>query len=76
MQEIGRINMSVDGTDVYYLLRTESPVAVPTLKAELNNEYRYDSSYPGSAFCAGVSVMAKPYYDCEYIVIVHNRYDC
>lgn len=76
MDEIGSINMGIDGTDVYYLLRTANPVAIPTLKMQLNREYAYESSYPGSAFCAGVSVMPKPYYDCDYVVIVHNRYDC
>lgn len=73
IEEIGRINM---GTDVYMLLRTEEPVALPVLKAQLNDKYRYESRNPGAIFCSGVSVMAKPYYDCEYVVIIHNRYDC
>jgi len=76
IEEIGRINMSIDGTDVYMLLRTEEPVALPVLKAQLNDKYRYESRNPGAIFCSGVSVMAKPYYDCEYVVIIHNRYDC
>ena len=76
LQEIGRIPMSIDGTDVYMLLRTQEPVALPTLKNFFNDQYRTESRYPGDIFCAGVSVMAKPYFNDEYVIIIHNRYDC
>lgn len=76
LQEIGRIPMGIDGTDIYMLLRTQEPVGVQELRDFFNSQYCTDSHYPGSAYCAGCTVMPKPYYNDEFVVIIHNRYDC
>lgn len=75
-EEIGRIHFGVDGYDVYMLLTTQEPVALPTLRNFLNGQYKTEPRHPGDEFCYGCQVVAKPYNDCQYVVILNNSYDC
>jgi hypothetical protein len=72
---IGTINMGIDGTDEYALLRVEGDVTIQELKNFLKDRYRCDSSYPGAWFCRGVTAMPKPYFNDEFVVIIHDRMD-
>ena len=74
-EKIGVINMGIDGKDEYVLLRVEGYVTLQELKNFLNERYRCDSSYPGAWFCNGVTVMPKPYFEDEFVVIIHDRMD-
>lgn len=74
-EKIGVINMGIDGKDEYVLLQIEGRATLQELKEYLNDRYRCDSSYPGGWFCSGVSVMPKPYYSREFVVIIHDRMD-
>ena len=74
-EKIGVINMGIDGKDEYVLMRISGKATLQEFKDYLNDRYRCDSSYPGAWFCSGVSVMPKPYFNDEFVVIIHDRMD-
>ena len=73
--DIGNINNGIDGTEIYLLVTCDEASTKQQVNDFVMERYYKESTGPGYKFCNNCTVIPKPYYDSEFIVIVHIRYD-
>jgi hypothetical protein len=77
IQKIGRVELGVDGTDEYLLVKS---ITADSFDYEELQEYMLGLYYtecrgPGSYFCNSVRIHKDGIFDDQCIVVVQHRYD-
>ena len=76
VQRIGKIDCGIDGSDQYLLVTSEDDsVTAEEVEHEFLTMYFRDTNHAGGYFCHAVTVQKKERPACEFIVIIHHRYD-
>jgi hypothetical protein len=75
-QQIGKIEMGIDGCDEYVLITNdEGDLSPEDAEAWLLPKVYRDCHRAGGYFCRHVTTTPVPYRDDQVIAIVHHRYD-
>ena len=75
-QQIGKIEMGIDGCDEYVLITNDEDDLSPEVaEAWLLPQVYRDCYQAGGYFCHHVSTTLVPFRDNQVIAIVHHRYD-
>ena len=74
-EQIGKIEMGIDGCDEYVRLRANESTTVDQAHEWLLNRVYRDTNQAGGYFCHQVTIMPRPYFNDEFVGIIHHRYD-
>lgn len=76
IREIGRLDMGIDGTDQYLLVRDlQQYIDKAHVYDTIMPRFYRDCTRPGGYFCTDLRIIPDPVLKHECIVIVQHRYD-
>ena len=76
IEKIGAIHHGVDGSDEYVHIKTDGTPSAQDVRVWLLRQfYRDTTQEAGGYFCHRVTIMARPYFDDEFVGIIHHQYD-
>lgn len=76
IESIGRISHGVEGSDEYVRIKTDGTPSAEDVRVWLLRQFhRNTTQEAGGYFCHRVTIMARPYFDDEFVGIIHHQYD-
>lgn len=76
IEKIGVIELGVEGSDDYILVKTENRATIAQVRGELLSRFFRDTTQEaGGYYCHHVTVLGNPVFDNSFVAIIHHRYD-